>query len=222
MVNQTLQQIITNSTYQTVESYCSSIANQLLLNSFQSLQNSNIITGIIIQEFLFRVPYNQNLDNFSIRFIGILNKYSINIANYSIKLNQLSNIMNLLAQQSSKMLQTSTNLNTNITTNNTSNQATAESYNPSSDGNLNLNLSKASSTNTVSSSGVKNGSISNTNFDTTQAQNQTVSKTFTEQDLTIYNTIKFDMDNLLQPILDAMNSLFYVFEVGDNNDYWCF
>lgn len=216
-----LQTLITNSTYQTVEAYCASISSSLLLNSFSSLANSQIITGIIIQEFLFRVPYNQSLDNFSVRFIGILNKYSINIANYSIKLNQLQNIMNLLASQSSKMLQTSTNLTTNITTNNTSNQATSESYNPSADGKLNMNLSKAS-TSGVTASGVKNGSISNTNFDTTQDQSQLVKKTFTEQDLTIYNSIKFDMDNLLQPILDAMNSLFYVFEIGDNNDYWCF
>ena len=216
-----LQTLIMNSTYQTVESYCSSISSNLLLNSFQSLQNSQIITGIIIQEFLFRVPYNQNLNNFSVRFIGILNKYTINIINYGVKLAQLQNIMELLSNNASKTLSTDTNLTTNITTNNTSNQATSESYNPSADGNLNMNLSKAS-TSGVTASGVKNGSISNTNFDTTQNQTQGVKKTFTEQDLTIYNSIKFDMDNLLQPILDAMNSLFYCFEIGDNNDYWCF
>lgn len=217
MVN--LQTLITNSTYGTVMKYAEAISTSLI---YPQLTNSQIITGIVIQEFLFRVPYNQNLDNFTVRFIGILNKYTINMVNYSMKLSQLQNIITLLSNNASKTLTTNTTLKTDITTNNTSNQATAESYNPSSDGNLNMNLSKATSTSGVTSSGVKNGSISNTNFDTTQNQNQTVGKTFTEQDLTIYNTIKYECDNLLQPILDAMNSLFYCFEVGDNNDYWCF
>lgn len=217
MVN--LQTLITNSTYGTVMKYAEAISTSLI---YPQLTNSQIVTGIVIQEFLFRVPYNQNLDNFTVRFIGILNKYTINMVNYSMKLSQLQNIITLLSNNASKTLTTNTTLKTDITTNNTSNQATAESYNPSSDGNLNLNLSKASSTDGVTANGVKNGSISNTNFDTTQNQNQTVGKTFTEQDLTIYNTIKYECDNLLQPILDAMNSLFYCFEVGDDNDYWCF
>lgn len=214
--------LIMNSSYGNVMNYVDAISTSLILSNYTQIANSNIITGIIIQEFLFRVPYNQNLDKFSVRFIGILNKYTINIINYGVKLAQLQNIMGLLINNASKTLKTDTNLTTNITTNNTSNQATAESYNPSSDGNLNMNLSKATSSASVVSNGVKNGSISNTNFDTTQNQTQGVKKTFTEQDLTIYNSIKFDMDNLLQPILDAMNSLFYCFEIGDNNDYWCF
>ena len=223
-----LNTIIKNSTYGTIQNYIDGINNQFL---FYNLQNVNILTfnpyqvvmTSILQEFLLRVPYNQNLEVFSIRFIGIINKFTANILNYCVKLQQQQNFLSMLAQNQAKTITSKNDLSTNIKTNNTTNEASGQSFSPTADGSIDLNLSQASSMADVTAANVRSGTIANSNFNTNQDQTQTVNHTMTEQDLIIYNTLKFEADNILQPILTALNSLFYVFEQeGNNNDYWCF
>ena len=62
-------------------------------------------------------------------------------------------------------------------------------------------------------------SITNTSFPS-QNQTQTTSHNTKESDIAIYATIKFECDNLIQPVLTALNSLFYVFDVGEKDDYY--
>lgn len=228
MILNTLNDMIKTSSYQTITNYVNSISNELLVSNLQpanmlAFNPSQVITQTIIQEFLLRVPYNQNLETFSIRFIGIINKYTANILNYCVKLQQQQNFLTMLANNQAKTINTTNNLTTTIATNNTTNEATGQSFSPTADGTIDLNLSQASSNADVTAANVRSGTIANSNFNTNQNQNQTITHNMNEQDLTIYNTLKFEADNILQPVLTALNSLFYVFEVeGNNNDYWCF
>lgn len=180
----------------------------------------NIIQNILLLEFYERVPYLQDLNILTQRILGILNKYTINLLNYAIKMQQLNNYYNLLSQNLSKTIDTSTNLTSSINTTNNTNTAQAEAFNPVDNSNINIDLSTASSTATVTADGVSTASSSNSNFDTKQNQTQTTSHNTKESDIAIYATIKFECDNLIQPVLTALNSLFYVFDVGDNNDYY--
>lgn len=228
MTLNTLNNIIKSSTYQTVANYINSIGPQLLFYSMSNTQAitftpQQILQNTLLQEFLLRVPYNQDIETFTIRFIGIVNKYTVNILNYIIKLQQQQNFLNMLTQNQSKTITSQNDLTTQIATNNTTNEATGQSYNPTADGSIDLNLSKASSNADVVAGNVRSGTIANSNFNTNQDQSQTIKHVMTEQDLIIYNSLKFEADNILQPVLTAINSLFYVFEVGgNNNDYWCF
>lgn len=222
----TLYDLITTSTYKNVTNYVNSIGQQLLFYNMAvgnqlTFTPSQILTNTILQEFLLRVPYNQNLNIFTIRFVGIINKYTVNILNYIVKLQQQQNFLEMLSNNMAKQIITSNKLTTNIKTNNTTNEATGQSFSPTSDGTIDLNLSEASSSADVTAANVRSGTIANSNFNTNQSQDQDIKHKMTEQDLTIYNTLKFEADNILQPVLTAINSLFYVFE-GGNNDYWCF
>ena len=80
----TLNQLISNSSYTNVYNYTNSLAEQLVVgllstNAKSGVNNQTVICNILLQEFLLRIPYEQNLDTLTIRFVGILNKYSINI-----------------------------------------------------------------------------------------------------------------------------------------------
>ena len=221
----TMQQMINNSSYQSVQNFINNLGNNLLIASLSNVQNltfnpEQVITNVLIQEFLLRIPYEQNLNNFQIRLIGILNKYTANILNYCVKLQQLSNFLSLMVQNQTRSMNYTTNLNSNISTTNDTNTAQAESFNPVDNSNINIDLSKASSNNTVTADGVSSASSSNSNFETTQDQNQETKHQMTEQDLATYNNLKFDADNILQPVLTALNSLFYVFDVGEKDDYY--
>ena len=221
----TLNQIITNSSYQTAQTWVNSFGQQLLI---YGLQNANILTfnpeqvivNTLIQEFLLRVPYEQNLSNFQIRFIGIINKYTVNILNYCVKLQQLQNFLNLMTQNQTRSMNYNTNLTSDIKTSNTTNTAQAEAFNPVDNSNINIDLSKATNDATVTADGVSTASSSNSNFNTTQDQTQDTKHNMTEQDLATYNNLKFEADNLLQPVLTALNSLFYIFDVGEQYDYY--
>ncbi|MBR4486678.1 hypothetical protein IKS57_05010 [bacterium] len=73
----------------------------------------------------------------------------------------------------------------------------------------------------MSSDGVINQTASNANYNTNQTQNQETTHTMTEQDIAIYNQMNFEANNLLQPILTALNSLFYIIDMdGMNDDYY--
>ena len=222
---QTMQQMINNSSYQTVQNFINSFGQQLLIYATPNVPSLTyspevVITNVLIQEFLLRVPYEQNLNTFQIRLIGIINKYTANILNYCVKLQQLSNFLNLMVQNQTRSMNYTTNLTSNISTTNDTNTAQAEAFNPVDNSNINIDLSKASSINTVTADGVSTASSSNSNFETTQDQTQDTKHQMTEQDLATYNNLKFEADNILQPVLTALNSLFYVFDVGDNNDYY--
>ncbi len=223
----TLNQIITNSSYQTVQNWLNSFSQQLLFYSMQNVQNitftpSQIINNVLIQEFLLRFPYEQNLNNFQIRFIGIINKYAVNILNYCVKLQQLSNFLNLMTQNQTRNMNYSTNLTSDINTTNSTNTATADAFNPVDNSLVTMNLSKAASDTDVNADGVSTASTSNSNFETTQDQTQETKHQMSEQDLATYNNLKFEVNNILQPVLTALNSLFYVFDIGENNDYYSF
>lgn len=201
-----------------VSGYMSNYITPNLLSQNTSLPN--IIQNILLLEFYERVPYLQDLNILTQRILGIINKYTINLLNYAIKMQQLNNYYNLLSQNLSKTIDTTTNLTSDINTTNSTNTAQAEAFNPVDNSNINIDLSTASSTATVTADGVSTASSSNSNFDTKQNQTQTTSHNTKESDIAIYATIKFECDNLIQPVLTALNSLFYVFEVGDNNDYY--
>ena len=216
---QTMMQLI-NAQYPTtsVSGYMSNSITPNLLS--QNTNLPNIIQNVLLLEFYERVPYLQNLNILTQRILGIINKYTINLLNYAIKMQQLNNYYNLLSQNLSKTINTSTNLTSDINTTNSTNTAQAEAFNPVDNSNINIDLSTASSTATVTADGVSTASSSNSNFDTKQNQTQTTSHNTKESDIAIYATIKFECDNLIQPVLTALNSLFYIFEVGDNNDYY--
>lgn len=201
-----------------VSGYMSNSITPNLLSQNTTLPN--IIQNILLLEFYERVPYLQDLNILTQRILGIVNKYTINLLNYAIKMQQLNNYYNLLSQNLSKTIDTSTNLTSSINTTNTTNTAQADAFNPVDNSNINIDLSTASSTATVTADGVSTASSSNSNFDTKQNQTQTTSHNTKESDIAIYATIKFECDNLIQPVLTALNSLFYVFDVGEENDYY--
>lgn len=179
----------------------------------------NVISAYIIQPFLYRVPY-ADFNTFTQRIIAILNKYSINIYNYIIKYIQLQNIQKLLNQNASKMLNYQTNTNTNINTSNSANEVGGTSFNPVTGGSVSVTMPKASSNDTINIDGIANAQASNSNYETNQTESQGTSHNLTEQSLTIYKEIKFEMDNCLQPILKAVNSLFYIFEMDGDEYTW--
>ena len=221
----TLNQLISNSSYTNVYNYTNSLAEQLVvgllsINSKAGVNNQTVICNILLQEFLLRIPYEQNLDNLTIRFVGILNKYSINILNYLIKYQQLQNFYTMLQNNQARTVNYTTNLTSDITTSNTTNQASAEAFNPVDNSLVTMNLSKAESNADVTADGVSTASTSNSNFDTSQNQTQETKHNMNEADITIYNSIKFEMDNLLQPVLTALNSLFYIFETTGDDYIW--
>lgn len=221
----TLNQLISNSSYTNVYNYTNSLAEQLVVgllstNAKSGVNNQTVICNILLQEFLLRIPYEQNLDTLTIRFVGILNKYSINILNYLIKYQQLQNFYTMLQNNQARTLNYTTNLTSDITTSNTTNQASAEAFNPVDNSLVTMNLSKAESNADVTADGVSTASTSNSNFDTSQNQKQETKHNMNEADITIYNSIKFEMDNLLQPVLTALNSLFYIFETTGDEYLW--
>ena len=82
----TMQQMINNSSYQTVQNFINSFGQQLLIYATANVPSLTyapevVITNVLIQEFLLRVPYEQNLNKFQIRLVGILNKYTPNYEN---------------------------------------------------------------------------------------------------------------------------------------------
>lgn len=221
----TLYQMINNSSYQTVQNFINSFGQQLLIYATPNVPSltyspEQVITNVLIQEFLLRVPYEQNLNNFQIRLIGIINKYTANILNYCVKLQQLSNFLNLMTQNQTRSMNYDTNLTSNITSTNDTNTATADAFNPVDNSLVTMNLSKATSDADVNADGVSTASTSNSNFETTQDQKQKTTHTMSEQDLNIYNNLRFEADNILQPVLNALNSLFYIFDIGDNDEYY--
>lgn len=221
----TLNQLISNSSYTNVYNYTNSLAEQLVVgllstNAKSGVNNQTVICNILLQEFLLRIPYEQNLDTLTIRFVGILNKYSINIINYLIKYQQLQNFYTMLQNNQARTVNYTTNLKSDITTSNTTNQASAEAFNPVDNSLVTMNLSKAESNADVTADGVSTASTSNSNFDTSQNQTQETKHNMNEADITIYNSIKFEMDNLLQPVLTALNSLFYIFETTGDEYLW--
>ena len=223
----TLNQMINNSSFKSLQQFVDSFGQQLLIYAMQNVPSLTynpeiVITNVLLQEFLLRVPYEQNLNNFQIRLIGVINKYTANILNYCVKLQQLSNFLNLMVQNQTRSMNYTTNLTSDINTTNNTNTAQAEAFNPVDNSNINIDLSKASSTATVTADGVSTASSSNSNFDTKQNQTQDTKHEMSEQDLATYNNLKFEANNILQPVLTALNSLFYVFDVGDNNDYYSF
>lgn len=176
---------------------------------------ANVVCTYIIAPFYYRVPY-ADLNTFSNRLCAILNKYSINIYNYIIKYIQLQNIQKLLNQNASKMLNYQTNTNTSINTSNSANEVGGTSFNPVTGGSVSVTMPKASSDDTINIDGIANAQASNSNYETNQQESQGTSHNLTEQSLSIYKQIKFEMDNCLQPILKAVNSLFYIFDQGDD------
>lgn len=184
-----------------------------------TISTNNVISSVLLQEFLFRIPYDQNLNTFKMRFVGIVNKYAINIVNYCIKLEQLNNFFLMLQNNQSKSVNYTTNLTSDITTTNDTNTVSADAFNPVDNSLVTINLAKAASATDVTADGVSTASSSNSNFDTTQNQKQDTTHNMTEKDLAIFNTLKFDMDNLLQPVLTALNSLFYIFDVSNGDDF---
>ena len=223
----TLYQMINNSNYQTVQNFISSLSNNLLVSGLATNEPALVATpelvinNILIQEFLLRVPYIQDLATLQIRLIGILNKYTANIFNYCVKLQQLQNFLNLLTQNQTRSMNYSTNLTSNITSTNDTNTATADAFNPVDNSLVTINLSKATSDSDVNADGVSTASTSNSNFETTQEQTQNTKHNMTEQDLNIYNNLRFEADNILQPVLTALNSLFYIFDVENDNVDYC-
>lgn len=188
---------------------------QSVFTDSMDIATMNLVSSYIIQPFLYRVPY-ADFTTLTNRIIAILNKYSINIYNYIIKYIQLQNIQKLLNQNASKMLNYQTNTNTSINTNNSANEVGGTSFNPVTGGSVSVTMPKASSDDTINIDGIANAQASNSNYETNQQESQGTSHNLTEQSLTIYKQIKFEMDNCLQPILKAVNSLFYIFDQGDD------
>ena len=215
----TLYQMINNSNI-TISQLATTVQNLMLPVINSAISTNNVIQSVLLQEFLFRVPYDQNLNTFQIRFSGIVNKYAINIVNYCIKLEQLNNFFLMLKNNQSKSVNYTTNLTSDITTTNDTNTVSADAFNPVDNSLVTINLSKAASATDVTADGVSTASSSNSNFDTTQNQKQDTTHNMSEKDLAIFNTLKFDMDNLLQPVLTALNSLFYIFETNGDDSIW--
>ena len=215
----TLYQIMTNANVTPLK-FASTVQNLMLPVINSAISTNNVIQSVLLQEFLFRVPYDQNLNNFQIRFVCIVNKYAINIVNYCIKLEQLNNFFLMLKNNQSKSVNYTTNLTSDITTTNDTNTVSADAFNPVDNSLVTINLAKAASATDVTADGVSTASSSNSNFDTTQNQKQDTIHNMTEKDLAIFNTLKFDMDNLLQPVLTALNSLFYIFDTNGDDYIW--
>ena len=215
----TMMQLINEQYPQTsINGYIRQVISPNLLSQNSNLPN--IIQSVLLLEFYLRIPYLQDLNILSQRILGIINKYTINLLNYAIKLQQLNNYYNLLSQNLSKTIDTTTSLTSNINTTNTTNTAQAEAFNPVDNSNINIDLSKATNDATVTADGVSTASSSNSNFDTKQNQTQSTTHNTKESDIAIYATIKYECDNLLQPVLTALNSLFYIFDVGEQDDYY--
>ena len=189
-----------------------------VFSNSMDIATMNVVSAYIIQPFLYMVPY-ADFNTFTNRMVAILNKYSINIYNYIIKYIQLQNIQKLLNQTASKMLTYQTNTNTSINTTNSANEVGGTSFNPVTGGSVSVTMPKASSDDTINIDGIANAQASNSNYETTQKESQGTSHNLTEQSLTIYKEIRFEMDNCLQPILKAVNSLFYIFDVNDGGYY---
>lgn len=180
-----------------------------------------VIQCVLIVEFMERYPYNQ--DNFGIftnRLWGIINKFSVNIMNYVIKQQQINNWYNLLKQGAAKTYTSKTSLSSGINTQNETNSLSGISASPTANATNTINLAKATSGTSMSSDGIVSQQASNANYNTNQTQNQETTHTMSEQDIAIYNQMNFEANNLLQPILTALNSLFYVLDMGDENDYY--
>lgn len=215
----TLYQMINNANI-TISQFASTVQALMLSVTNSDILTNKVISSVLLQEFLFRIPYDQNLNSFQIRFSGIVNKYAINIVNYCIKLEQLNNFFLMLKNNQSKSVNYTTNLTSDITTSNDTNTVTADAFNPVDNSLVTINLSKAASSTDVTADGVSTASSSNSNFDTTQNQKQDTTHNMSEKDLAIFNTLKFDMDNLLQPVLTALNSLFYIFDINGDDFIW--
>ena len=86
----TLYQMINNANI-TISQFASTVQALMLSVTNSDILTNKVISSVLLQEFLFRIPYDQNLNTFQIRFSGIVNKYAINIVNYCIKLEQLNN-----------------------------------------------------------------------------------------------------------------------------------
>lgn len=216
---QTLNQLLNNNQL-TAEQF---ISQGNLLPLYKNNQDFiDVIQYVLIQEFLERYPYEQsNFKVFSTRFFGIINKFSVNIMNYVIKQQQINNWYNLLKQGASKTYTTKTSLSSGINTQNETNTLTGNTANPTPNAITNINLAKAASGTNMSSDGVISQTASNANYNTNQTQNQETTHTMTEQDIAIYNQMNFEANNLLQPILTALNSLFYIIDMdGMNDDYY--
>lgn len=209
----TLYQMINNSNI-TISQFATTVQSLMITVTNTDILTNKVISSVLLQEFLFRIPYDQNLNTFQIRFSGIVNKYAINIVNYCIKLEQLNNFFLMLKNNQSKSVNYTTNLTSDITTTNDTNTVTADAFNPVDNSLVTINLAKAASATDVTADGVSTATSSNSNFDTTQNQKQDTTHNMNEKDLAIFNTLKFDMDNLLQPVLTALNSLFYIFDVN--------
>lgn len=214
----TLYQMINNENI-TISQFASTVQALMITVTNTDILTNKVISSVLLQEFLFRIPYDQNLNTFQIRFSGIVNKYAINIVNYCIKLEQLNNFFLMLKNNQSKSVNYTTNLTSDITTTNDTNTVSADAFNPVDNSLVTINLSKAASSTDVTADGVSTASSSNSNFDTTQNQKQDTTHNMSEKDLAIFNTLKFDMDNLLQPVLTALNSLFYIFNVNNGDDF---
>ena len=215
----TLYQMINNANV-TISQFATTVQALMISVTNSDILTNKVISSVLLQEFLFRVPYDQNLNTFQIRFSGIVNKYAINIVNYCIKLEQLNNFFLMLKNNQSKSVNYTTNLTSDITTTNDTNTVSADAFNPVDNSLVTINLAKAASATDVTADGVSTASSSNSNFDTTQNQKQDTTHNMTEKDLAIFNTLKFDMDNLLQPVLTALNSLFYIFDTNGDNFIW--
>ena len=215
----TLYQMINNSNI-TISQFATTVQSLMITVTNTDILTNKVISSVLLQEFLFRIPYDQNLNTFQIRFSGIVNKYAINIVNYCIKLEQLNNFFLMLKNNQSKSVNYTTNLTSDITTTNDTNTVTADAFNPVDNSLVTINLAKAASATDVTADGVSTATSSNSNFDTTQNQKQDTTHNMNEKDLAIFNTLKFDMDNLLQPVLTALNSLFYIFDVNGEDFIW--
>ena len=180
-----------------------------------------VIQCVLITEFMERYPYEQNdMGIFTNRLWGIINKFSVNIMNYVIKQQQINNWYNLLKQGAAKTYTSKTSLSSGINTQNETNSLSGISASPTANATNTINLAKATSGTSMSSDGIVSQQASNANYNTNQTQNQEPTHTMTEQDIAIYNQMNFEANNLLQPVLTAMNSLFYVLDMGDENDYY--
>ena len=180
-----------------------------------------VIQCVLIVEFMERYPYNQtNFGIFTNRLWGIINKFSVNIMNYVIKQQQINNWYNLLKQGAAKTYTSKTSLSSGINTQNETNSLSGISASPTANATNTINLAKATSNANMSSDGIVSQQASNANYNTNQTQNQETTHTMSEQDIAIYNQMNFEANNLLQPVLTALNSLFYILDMGDENDYY--
>lgn len=216
----TLQQMLNNQNIN-LDDYVGNLCASIPI--FQGMGPSSMISQtvwIILQEYLLRVPYIQNLNILQIRMQGIIAKYSINLFNYQVKFQQLQNFYSMLNQNTARSVKYTTNLTSDINTNNTTNEANANAFNPVDNANVNISLSEATNNNPVIADGINTASVANSNFKTEQNQKQDTTHTATEEDITVYNNITYALDNLLQPILTAFNSLFYIFDFSEGDFLW--